>query len=367
MTADAPPAAPIEQVVTQAETRDALAEYRQMIADLASAPTEGYVDPHVAEITAQMPDEVTGLSVIDDVDPGYLGGPSDAELAAGDDVDGLGSPSAGLPTEADLEAGDRVDDVETNGDDAPATPAAPAVDPVEALTKTLRAANPKLTLAQAALKAEEIIGEGATAPNEDGEPAAAAAPDADLPSADALMAERRELDKAWRKSVRDMDDDEKIDAMEQRIAEIDALIPQAKVADVQRVEAVTTAYEAAAQKAIAAYPDAAKEGTPLYNRMAEIHSDLEASGDALISDPNKALIIAQMAAKELLIAPRKATASAKVTPPGPRGSASVMSAMPAAGSQRRTTAPVIPAVAQQVEKIDSPDAYNNFIRSLSGR
>lgn len=355
MQADLPPAAPIEQVVTQAETRDAMAEYRQMIADIGSAPTEGYVDPHVAEVTALMPDEVTGQEVIDDVDPSFLnGGPTEAELAAGDEVE-FNAASAGLPTEAELATGEAVEEV------APA----PQADPVEALTKSLRAANPKLSLAQAALKAEEIIGEGAAAATDDAPAAAAADSAADIPSVEALLAERRELDKAWRKSVRDMDDDEKIDAMEARIAAIDDLVPKAREADARRAESVTSAYEASAQKTAEIYPDAVKEGSPLYNRMAEIHQDLEAAGDPLISDTNKALIIAQMAAKELLIAPRKAVASVRTTAkPSPRGAAPVLTPMPAAGSQRRTSAPAVPVVAQQVEKIDSPDAYNDFIRNL---
>lgn len=365
MNADLPPSAPIEQVVTQAETRDAMADYRAMIAEMAGPAPEGYVDPHVAEVNAQMPDEVTGLAVIDDVDPGYLGsGPSEAELAAGEDVDGLGTAPAGLPTDADIAAGEIVDEVTP----AAKPSAAPAADPVEALAKTLRAANPKLTLSQAALKAEEIIGEGAADTDDTTKTAAASTP-VEIPTAEALIAERAELDKAWRKGVRDMDDDDKIDAMEARIAEIDALIPKAQAADVQRAETVTSAYEASAKQTAELYPDAVKEGTPLYKRMAEIHATLEETGDPLISDHNKALKIAQMAAKELLIAPRKAPASAaKATvKTGQRGSASVLTAMPAAGSQRRTSAPVVPAVAAQVEAIDSPDAYNAFIRGFGGR
>jgi hypothetical protein len=64
------------------------------------------------------------------------------------------------------------------------------------------------------------------------------------------------------------------------------------------------------------YPDAEKEGSPLYKRMAEIHAIMEANGDDTIHHPQKALLIAQMAARELRIAPRAVTAPS--SPPAQR-------------------------------------------------
>ena len=119
------------------------------------------------------------------------------------------------------------------------------------------------------------------------------------------------------------------------------------------------------------YPDAAKEGSPLFNRMAEIHATLEETSDPLLHDPNKALVIAQMAARELQIAPRRAaSAPAQRTaakPNGQRGPATPMTAsMPAAGSQRRTSAPPVPAASKRIESISSPEDYAAYVRSLSG-
>lgn len=351
---DAPPPEPparIEQIAA-GEIADQVAAYQAEVAAFAAgSAAEGYVDPHVAQVEANLPDDVTGLRDEGDTDVD----PIADQIERTGDLDPAEDPDADPDADPDPNA-DPDADPDPNAD-----PAAPQVDPAETLARTLRQANPKLTFAQAAAEAERILAEGK-------DPAVADPdPEPETPTVDALTEERRNLDKAWRKAVRDLADDEEIDRMEARLAEIDELLPQAREADAKRAEKVTSAYEQAAQRAVDLYPDAAKEGSPLFKRMAEIHQTAEDNGDPLISDPNKALIIAQMAARDLRIAPKAGPAKPAATPPGKRGPASSMTALPAAAAARRAAAPTTPAVVKQLETIKSPHEFEQLMRGLAGR
>lgn len=130
-------------------------------------------------------------------------------------------------------------------------------------------------------------------------------------------------------------------------------------ADRQQIEQQTQAqqaYAASEARAVELYPLAADPNSEFGKRMLEIEESFKETNDPLFSDPNKPLIIAQMVAKELSIAPRRkgapaapAKAAAPVVPPGPK------KGMVPSGSSR-TTAPAAnqpPPITQEIQKIST--------------
>jgi hypothetical protein len=88
------------------------------------------------------------------------------------------------------------------------------------------------------------------------------------------------------------------------IAEADASRRAAQVAENAKAQEHIKIYEEGLAKAVSSYPDAAVEGSALWNEMAAIDAALEQQGNPLFSDPNKGFKIAQMAANNLAIAPK---------------------------------------------------------------
>lgn len=129
--------------------------------------------------------------------------------------------------------------------------------------------------------------------------------------------------------------------------------------DRQQVEAQTTyasKFQASESRAVELYPQASDANSDLGKRMVEIEQALEETGDPLFTNPDKPLIIAQMAAAELRIAPRRK--GAPVTPAKP--AAAPVAQTPKKGvvpsGSSRTTAPATnqpPAIVQDIQKIRS--------------
>lgn len=363
--ADLPPKPPA--VEAPAPAPDPVSAYLAEVHGVqGAAVAEGYVDPHLQDTAPTDAVEVDGGQDEDDVDSGGLG-PSDAELAAGDQVDGAEGAEFnedGLPgqegDEHDVDNGDAGDE----GDPNKGNPE-PAADPVADMVDTLRAKNPKLSMRAAVELAEQALGVGSDGTDDQGADDPNKGGTDEIPSAEALEAERRELDKKWRKGTRELEDDTVLEGYEARIAEIDALLPQARVADQQRTERVTNDFEEAAQNALDLYPEAGKAGSPMFKLMAKIHDDLAALNDPIISDVNKPLIIAQMAARELRIAPRRASAQAnnkagaQATAARRTGGAASMTAPLAAASQRRPQG--APSVVKTIDAIQTPEDYERLV------
>lgn len=145
----------------------------------------------------------------------------------------------------------------------------------------------------------------------------------------------------------------------------------------QSVAARETAVQASVSKAHELYPDFADRSSALAQKWDEVYSRLQANNDPLVSgsNPNIPLIIAQMSAAELGIAPRSKAAKAAaapaktsppVTPPVPSPNAAVRPVQPAPGSSR-TAAPSNQTgqLEAQVAGIKSLDDYEKLVSELS--
>ncbi len=329
---------------------DPVTEYHNRVAELRQAAPDtppDFVDPHVLDEQAAAPDDVDGTPAHpdEDVDPPGLDS-DDAEDAA---------PS--------------TDDLLTGETDAFHPDASSSTDPVEDLAQALLAEDPQLTVAQAVTAARTAIaGEAAISETGMEGPGSTAAA--------ALEAERRELDQQWRKGVRDMVEDATLDRLEARMAEIDSALPQARVADTRRGQAAQGEFDRCAAHTLDLYPDASRAGTPLYERMQEIHAALEAAGDPVISHQHKPLVIAQMAARELSIAPRRGVGgrrladtrrpAAHAVSGGNFPAMTMTAALSPTPGQRRTEHGPTPLV-REIRAIRSPQDYDRLIRGLTGR
>jgi|GEM_PF-3472471 len=355
-----------------------MAAYQREVQELMHAPTtEGFVDPHQADVDRNTPDDVLSREVQDDVDsPRFSSdGPSDAELAAGemDTPSEAGRANNGLPTEDPEQPEQPEQPVSPAPAPAPApsnlTPP-PAADPTEALALQLRQANPTLSLKKALELAESTLAPAPT-PEQPSPAPQAPAPTPEIPTTAALEEERKRLDKEWRKGIRDLAPDDELDRMEARLAEIDTLLPKAREAEAQQGQRQHSEYETSAARALALYPDVGTPGSELFKRMEQIHAALEQSNDPIINDPSKPLVIAQMAAKELRVAPRSGPAapaqSRPAAPPAARpqrsGGPAPMTA-PLASASTRPAAPAPNPVEKAIDDIQTPEQYEALLRGM---
>lgn len=150
-------------------------------------------------------------------------------------------------------------------------------------------------------KAKEDGGEGKTGEGKE---------KSDLPdSPEAVDAKIKELREQKAKVWRDEVDMDKVNAIEEQIDQLREL----KLT--LREKAVTTEktaeqeydrqFEASKTQAVESYPFVSEPDSEAAKRMQEIDAEMEQSKDPTFHDPNKPLIIAQMVAKELRIAPRR--------------------------------------------------------------
>lgn len=375
---------------TTPEPRDKIADYNEKLAAALALPLEeGFVDPHVEAIgKGKGPD--FDVDPRGDPDADVNGsrdfsedGPSEAELRQGDEEEGeqSGFPvdedegqqggNDGLPTDEDEEQ--QIVHQQTQQQEKPVV-ATDTGDVVADLAAKLIAANPQLSpenalaIAEARDKKAREAADVVVDDTNEYQPGSEEIPDLGEP--DDLRAKRKELDKQWRNAVKDLADDDAIAEIEKQIEEVDDLIPQAIEAKAKRTERVVSQFQAAAQKAVALYPDAEKEGSPLYVRMAEIHATMEQTGDSTINHPQKALLIAQMAARELRIAPRAVVAPS--SPPAQRTAATRAKGVapmtaPLAPRGARTTAPAVNQLEKAISEIRTPEQYAAFMRRTGVR
>ncbi len=326
-----------------AEAADPVTEYLGEVETIAqAAPPADYVDPHIED---QIKRQNRAAEL--EEEGGIFSGDPDADLESG-------------PSEEALFRGMRVD-----GDEPPAAEeleqsqaAAPeGADPIEATVAALRAANPKLTLKAALELAEKAVAPEASSVATQQDETPPPPPVADL------KAELKDLRQKHRKALREYADDADIDAIEARMDEIEeTLLPAAQQHAERQREEVARTFESYADRAVELYPEAAREGSPLYNRMAEIHADLEANGDPLVNSPEKALKIAQMAAAELHIAPKRAAAP-RTPSPGTRSSAPMT--RPISAAHARSAPPPVTRAEQAIDAIKSPEEFEAFIGAMA--
>lgn len=363
------PAQEPQPAAQEGEKLDPISAYNKAVEEAMKAPlADDYVDPHFGSKPQRAPDyDVTGKADDNrDVDPERFG-PTEAELRAGmEEGGGSGLPSEeggqgtqGLPTEEERAASVA----------APTQEAQPAVDAVALAAAALRSANPNLSVADALAIAEARAPKAAEQQQQQ-----VAAPDAqelvapDVPAPDELRAKRKDLDKQWRNAVKDLADDDAIEAIEKEIEALDDQIPQAEQAHAEYANQVRGQFETFANKTVEHYPDAAVEGSPLFVRMEEIHRSMEETKDDTLNSPRKALLIAQMAARELGIAPRTVKAAAPVQKQAaPRVKGNAPMTAPLASGSARTAAPATNVVDRAIAGIRSPEDFANTMRALGIR
>jgi hypothetical protein len=169
---------------------------------------------------------------------------------------------------------------------------------------------------------------------------------------------------------------EDTDGLDRQLRKLDrkhtALERQAEAEGRERKAQARAQYETSFAKsntqAVGLYPDAANVESPLAKKMVEIETLLEETNDPLFRDPNKPLVVAQMAARELRIAP-KAKGTAPVVKPALKPAAPAVPVakpkgmLPAGGS---TTAPVTNPHAEMNSKIQSVNNPEDLKKTLKG-
>lgn len=142
----------------------------------------------------------------------------------------------------------------------------------------------------------------------------------DAPTVESLTARRKELIAEIKQANSDFDYERASD-LQIELAELPFKIMQAQEQERSAATAKHTAFESAVAeaeaRAIAMYPDISVDGSEFRARMEDIHARLEEAGDDLLSQPDCGLRIAQMAARELNIAP--SAKSGKQSPPQAAG------------------------------------------------
>ena len=357
-----------QQAAPEGEKLDPISAYNKAVEEAMKAPlADDYVDPHFGDKPAKAPDyDVTGKANDDrDVDPERFG-PTEAELRAGMEE---GGEEQGLPTEEVGTQGLPTEEGE-KAQQQPAQAKQPEVDAVALAAAALRAANPALSIADALAIAEARAPKAAEQQQtvaREVEAQEIIAPD--LPSPDELRTKRKELEKEWRTAVKDLADDDAIEAIEKQMEVLDTQIPQAEQAHAEYANQIRGQFEAFANRTVERYPDAAKEGSPLFVRMEEIHRSMEETQDETLNSPRKALLIAQMAARELGIAPRsvQAAPTGQPTKAAPRVKGNAPMTAPLASGSARTATQATNVVDKAIAGIRTPEDFERTMRGLGIR
>lgn len=238
---------------------------------------------------------------------------------------------------------------------------------VEKLALQLKRDDPKLTLAEAEARAKAALGVK-------DEPQSKEATESTLPQTVAdLDAKIAELKAARTKArTEDLDFkeadrlDNEIDALREHRMTLRSKEAE-KASEEQR--AYNEAFDAAHKKAASLYDFVTQKDSAGFKRMAEIDRQLEENGDPLFNDPNKALKIAQMAAKELLIAPKSAKAVVAKPAAAPANSmATVKKGVPpvASGASRTATGSTQGArISEEIDAIRTPADMERFLKKLN--
>ena len=182
---------------------------------------------------------------------------------------------------------------------------------VEKLALTMKRENPKLSLAQAEAKARDVLGIAEEVPAGEKETAAATA------TVETVSAKITTAIAARTKAMKDDLDFAEADRLTNEIEALKderaSLREQEGKQSTAKQTAYDAAFDAAQAKAVTLYEFVKEPESAGYKRMAEIDAQLGENKDPLYHSPDKALVIAQMVARELQIAPKSA-AKAVVKP-----------------------------------------------------
>jgi hypothetical protein len=145
-----------------------------------------------------------------------------------------------------------------------------------------------------------------------------------------------------------------VDLGYERLKAEQAEVESQKTAQTEALQKQTEAFNASLAKAAAHYPDSAVEGSALWHEMAAIDAALEAQGNPLFSEPDKAYKIAMMAANNLGIAPR-------MNAPVPAAKPAAVRPRPLAGGMSTQGAAAPPP---SMDRIKSAYEMDEFLAAL---
>jgi hypothetical protein len=160
--------------------------------------------------------------------------------------------------------------------------------------------------------------------------------------------------------------DNEIDALKEHKSTLRAQTERQATAE---QTAYNTAFDAAQGRAAGLYDFVKTPDSAGFKRMAEIDRQLEESKDPLFNAADKPLVIAQMVARELQIAPKSPTAGKPVVAAKPAASAQGKKTVPpvASGASRTTTATTQGAeLSKKIDALRTPADLENFVQGLGG-
>lgn len=287
---------------------------------------------------------------------------SGSEDESGDQDDGDGDDDDGEEEEDDDSEAQARDD--SDADDKPKRRyRLQSDDLVEQRAFDLKRRNRDLSMRECIERAEkelEVDAQGEPRPNpeseqDDGMPRTVAEAEAEI---DRLSDEAK---KAYGEDL----DFEKGAELQARINKLNRLVGKLQLSEMEQgrnqASARDQAYRDAERKAVELYDFVTDPKHPGIKLMEDINERLRDAGDPLYDDPEKPLRIAQMAARELGIAPKgKTRKQTGVKSPGkaPRGKPTVQ---PVSGNARTNPKTNAGQLDEAVESINSPDDWDRMI------
>lgn len=181
-----------------------------------------------------------------------------------------------------------------------------------------------------------------------------------------------ELDEAHEKALTDVRFEDAA-KLQRQIRQLErhrlSLERQAEVSRVQQEAQYHKAFDNSHAKAVELYPVAADKNSALGKRMLEIESALKANGDPLYHSPDKPLRVAQMAAAELNIAPKRAgQAPAQKAAAAPAQQAQPKKGVVTSGASRTTPPATNPSAKMETDlRAMKPEDFRKFTRQLGVR
>lgn len=355
---------PNQDLGARAKAASSPAELRKLMQELRQNPLkQGTQPPKPAETPEAAPATTEAEAAPAEAQPSETS-PESAEATSTPEA----APEGGESQPEGGEADAQTEQAQTpnEGEDSIEAPTAkrmrvqlPEEDKVGRLAMAYMQRNRDWTLEQAMDAARNKLGIKA-------QPEQAAQPDATQPAVPNLPATVNDVDAAIKAAraerakaqteLRFEDASELTNKIEDLIIHRHGLERQADQQAIQARTTYDTKFAASEARAVELYPDAANENSALGKLMVEIEQSMLETGDPTFHSPDKPLIIAQMAAAELRVAPRRkgappapAKAAAPVQPP-----AAKKGVIPSGSS--RTTAPAAnqpPAIVQQFKAIKS--------------
>ncbi len=355
---------PVNPVPAQADTSSSKAQDSDFSTRAASANSPAAIRELINDaVTGKVSDKPKTPDVVPTADKLP---PDLAAAAANEPAETTPETTEETPAETTPEgtpAANPDDDEAADAGDGPITPIRsnrprvqlPTSDEVGRLTISYQKRNRDWTLEQAMAEAKKQL--GISTPKANAADTPAPTPESTLPkTVDEVNASIKQLRAQRRQANIDLKFEESSDIsdkLEDLIEHKANLERQAERSQNEALQAYDRAFEASDKRARELYEFLAQPDSAGAKRMLEIEADLKALNDPLYHDPEKPLRIAQMAARELNIAPRRKGAvppvKAPVTPvvaPKPK------SVLP--GGESRTTpitAPQKPAIDAKIEGV----------------